>query len=52
VYGTYLGLSALPFLTHTTLLLTPLLPLFVAYVLSLLGFNVASWVLGVYFGGA
>ncbi|KAJ6616502.1 UNC-50 [Mycena sp. CBHHK59/15] len=50
IYGAYLGLSALPFLTHTTLLLAPLLPLFTAYVVSLLGFNVARWVLGVYFG--
>ncbi|KAJ7098266.1 UNC-50 [Mycena epipterygia] len=50
IYGTYLGLNALPFLAHTTLLLAPLLPLGVAYVVSLLGFNVARWVLGVYFG--
>ncbi|KAJ7089206.1 UNC-50 [Mycena belliarum] len=50
IYGTYLGLSALPFLAHTTLLLAPLLPLGVAYVVSLLGFNVARWVLSVYFG--
>nr|GAT48853.1 predicted protein [Mycena chlorophos] len=50
IYGTYLGLSALPFLARTTLLLAPLLPLGAAYVVSLLGFNVARWVLGVYFG--
>ncbi|KAF7323611.1 hypothetical protein MKEN_00581600 [Mycena kentingensis (nom. inval.)] len=50
VYGTYLGLSALPFLARTTLLLAPLLPLGAGYVVSLLGFNVARWVLGVYFG--
>ncbi|KAJ7253744.1 UNC-50-like protein [Mycena haematopus] len=49
-YGLYLGLSALPFLARTTLLLAPLLPLGAAYVVSLLGFNVARWVLGVYFG--
>ncbi|KAJ7636923.1 UNC-50 [Roridomyces roridus] len=50
IYGTYLGLSALPFLAHTTLLLAPLLPLGVAYVVSLLGFNVARWILNLYFG--
>lgn len=50
IYGTYLGLSALPFLARTTLLLAPLLPLGVAYVVSLLGFNVARWVLSLYFG--
>ncbi|KAJ7056244.1 UNC-50 [Mycena amicta] len=50
IYGTYLGLSALPFLARTTLLLAPLLPLGAAYVVSLLGFNVARWVLRVYFG--
>ncbi|KAF7291957.1 hypothetical protein MIND_01221300 [Mycena indigotica] len=50
IYGTYLGLSALPFLARTTLLLAPLLPLGAAYVVSLLGFNVARWVLTVYFG--
>ncbi|KAJ7484390.1 UNC-50 [Mycena latifolia] len=49
IYGTYLGLNALPFLAHTNILLAPLLPLGVAYVVSLLGFNVAPWVLGVYF---
>ncbi|KAF8217733.1 UNC-50, partial [Mycena galopus ATCC 62051] len=50
IYGLYLGLSALPFLARTTLLLAPLLPLGAAYVVSLLGFNVARWVLSVYFG--
>ncbi|KAJ7815283.1 UNC-50 [Mycena olivaceomarginata] len=50
IYGLYLGLSALPFLARTTLLLAPLLPLGAAYVVSLLGFNVARWVLRVYFG--
>lgn len=50
IYGVYLGLSALPFLARTTLLLAPLLPLGAAYVVSLLGFNVARWVVGVYFG--
>jgi len=50
IYGIYLGLNALPHLTHTSLLLTPLLPLFTAYIISLLGFNVAKWALSFYFG--
>ncbi|KAH8817857.1 UNC-50 [Flagelloscypha sp. PMI_526] len=50
IYGVYLGLAALPFLIRTSLLLAPLLPLFVGYVISLLGFNVSRWVLGAYFG--
>ncbi|KAH7105102.1 UNC-50-like protein [Auriculariales sp. MPI-PUGE-AT-0066] len=49
-YGIYLGLNALPFLQRTEALLFPLLPIFVGYVLSLLGFNVAKQVLAVYFG--
>lgn len=40
---------ALPFLIRSELLLSPLLPLFTAYIISLLGFNVAKHVLGVYF---
>ncbi|KDN35502.1 hypothetical protein RSAG8_11540, partial [Rhizoctonia solani AG-8 WAC10335] len=50
IYVTYLGLNALPFLIRTELLLFPLLPLFAAYAVSLLGFNVAKWALQVYFG--
>jgi hypothetical protein len=42
--------TALPFLVRSELLLSPLLPLFTAYIISLLGFNVAKSVLGVYFG--
>ncbi|KAF9067081.1 UNC-50-like protein [Rhodocollybia butyracea] len=49
-YGVYLGFSALPFLIRSELLLSPLLPLFTAYIISLLGFNVAKHVLAVYFG--
>ncbi|KAJ8087550.1 hypothetical protein PM082_006381 [Marasmius tenuissimus] len=49
-YGIYLGLNALPFLTHSELLLTPLLPLLIGYVVSLLGFPIARHVLGWYFG--
>ncbi|KIY48492.1 UNC-50 protein [Fistulina hepatica ATCC 64428] len=49
-YGVYLGLSALPFLVHTNILLTPILPLFGGYILSLLGFPIAKHVLAVYFG--
>jgi hypothetical protein len=41
--------TALPFLVRSELLLSPLLPLFTAYIISLLGFNVAKHVLGVYF---
>ncbi|KAF6757639.1 UNC-50 [Ephemerocybe angulata] len=48
-YGIYLGFNALPFLIRTQLLLSPLLPLFTAYVVSLLGFNVAKHALAVYF---
>lgn len=50
-YGIYLGLSALPFLVRSELLLSPLLPLFTAYIVSLLGFNVAKHVLNAYFPG-
>ncbi|KAI6001604.1 UNC-50 [Pisolithus orientalis] len=49
IYGVYLGLSALPFLIRAEILLSPLLPLFASYVVSLLGFNVASHVLQAYF---
>jgi len=49
-YGIYLGLNALPFLIRSELLLAPLLPLFVGYILTLLGFNVAKHVLEAYFG--
>jgi len=50
IYGIYLGLSALPFLARSELLLAPLLPLFAGYVMSLLGFNIAQHVLPAYFG--
>ncbi|KAI0041514.1 UNC-50-like protein [Auriscalpium vulgare] len=50
IYGVYLGLNALPFLIRTELLLAPLLPLFVGYIVSLLGFNVGRRVLTAYFG--
>jgi len=49
-YGVYLGLNALPFLVRTELLLAPLLPIFVGYVGSLVGFNVAKNILHLYFG--
>ncbi|KAI4523445.1 UNC-50 [Schizophyllum commune] len=48
-YGIYLGLNALPFLVRSELLLAPLIPLFGAYVVSLLGFNTAKHVLDLYF---
>jgi len=50
IYGVYLGLNALPFLIRTELLLAPLLPLFVGYIVSLLGFNVGRWMLNAYLG--
>ncbi|KAG8918848.1 hypothetical protein FRC01_001620, partial [Tulasnella sp. 417] len=48
-YITYLGFNALPFLVRSELLLFPLLPLFVGYLISLLGFNVSKHVLDAYF---
>jgi hypothetical protein len=42
--------AALPFLIRTELLLAPLLPLFVSYIVSLVGFNVARHALAGYFG--
>jgi len=48
-YITYLGFNALPFLVRSELLLFPLLPLFVGYLISLLGFNVSKHVLSAYF---
>lgn len=50
IYGTYLGLNALPFLIRSEFLLAPLLPLFGGYIVSLLGFNVAKHALKLYFG--
>ncbi|CED85289.1 Uncharacterized conserved protein [Phaffia rhodozyma] len=50
IYISYLGFAALPFLVRSELLLAPLLPVFVGYVLSLLGFNMAKTVLEAYFG--
>jgi hypothetical protein len=47
---TFFHQTALPFLIRTELLLSPLLPLFAAYVVSLVGFNVAKYVLTLYFG--
>lgn len=46
----HLVFPALPFLVRTELLLSPLLPLFAAYIVSLLGFNIAKHVLPFYFG--
>ncbi|KAL0958037.1 hypothetical protein HGRIS_000213 [Hohenbuehelia grisea] len=51
-YGVYLGLNALPFLIRSELLLSPLLPLFTGYIVSLLGFNIAEHVLQAYFGSS
>jgi hypothetical protein len=50
LYVTYLGYNALPFLIRSELLLFPVVVLFVGWVVSLLGFNVAKGVLGAYFG--
>lgn len=41
---------ALPFLIRAEILLSPLLPLFASYLVSLVGINVASHVLPAYFG--
>jgi len=49
-YITYLGVNALPFLIRSELLLFPLVPLILLYVVSLLGFNVSSAALKLYFG--
>jgi len=49
-YITYLGLNALPFLIRSELLLFPLIPLLLTYIVSLLGFNISKAVLAVYFG--
>ncbi|KAG9001281.1 hypothetical protein FRB94_003771 [Tulasnella sp. JGI-2019a] len=48
-YITYLGFNALPFLIRSELILFPLIPLFAAYLVSLLGFNVSKHVLDAYF---
>ncbi|OCF32597.1 UNC-50 family protein [Kwoniella heveanensis CBS 569] len=50
IYITYLGYVALPFVARSELFLSPLLPLFGGYLLSLLGFNVAKHALEIYFG--
>ncbi|KAK6903708.1 hypothetical protein I203_107213 [Kwoniella mangroviensis CBS 8507] len=52
IYVTYLGYVALPFIARSELLLSPLLPLFGGYLLSLLGFNIAKFTLEFYFGQA
>lgn len=49
LYVTYLGYNALPFLIRSELLLFPIVVLFAGWVVSLLGFNVAKGVLGMYF---
>ncbi|KAK9893327.1 UNC-50-like protein [Cystobasidium minutum MCA 4210] len=48
LYVTYLGYNALPFLIRSELLLFPIVVLFAGWVVSLLGFNVAKGVLGLY----
>jgi hypothetical protein len=50
LYVTYLGYNALPFLIRSELLLFPVVVFFIGWVISLLGFNVARSVLGLYFG--
>ncbi|OXC70453.1 hypothetical protein AYX13_00928 [Cryptococcus neoformans] len=49
VYVTYLGYAALPFVARSQILLSPLLPIFGGYLLSLLGFNTAKHALELYF---
>ncbi|WRT64750.1 uncharacterized protein IL334_001684 [Kwoniella shivajii] len=50
IYVTYLGYVALPFVARSEILLSPLLPIFGGYLLSLLGFNIAKHALEAYFG--
>ncbi|WWC86883.1 uncharacterized protein L201_001762 [Kwoniella dendrophila CBS 6074] len=50
IYVTYLGYAALPFINRSEFLLSPLLPIFGGYLLSLLGFNISKFVLDFYFG--
>jgi hypothetical protein len=46
----YSNFEALPFLIRSELLLFPLVPLLLTYVVSLLGFNMSKTVLIMYFG--
>ncbi|TYJ56894.1 hypothetical protein B9479_002339 [Cryptococcus floricola] len=50
VYVTYLGYAALPFVARSQIMLAPLLPVFVGYLLSLLGYNMGKHALELYFG--
>lgn len=43
------SLTALPFLVRSRLMLFPLLPFLISYVVSLLGFNISRYVLALYF---
>lgn len=49
LYVTYLGYNALPFLIRSELLLFPVVVFFGAWIVSLLGFNLARSALGLYF---
>lgn len=49
-FGLDLGYNALPFLIRSELLLFPIVIFFGLWIVSLLGFNIAKKVLGVYFG--
>lgn len=49
LYVTYLGYNALPFLIRSELILFPVVILFIGWIISLLGFNVAKVALGLYF---
>jgi len=49
IHITYLGYNALPFLVRTETFLFPMIPLLLAFVGSLFGFNVAQAVLAWYF---
>ncbi|KXS09705.1 UNC-50 protein [Gonapodya prolifera JEL478] len=51
LYVTFLGYNALPFLRHQTIFLYPIALICAAWIVCVaLGFNVAAFVLGVYFG--
>ncbi|KAK1921594.1 transport-related protein [Papiliotrema laurentii] len=49
-YVMYLGYAALPFVARSEILIAPILPIIVGWLLSLLGFNVARHALELYFG--
>ena len=49
-YITFLGYSNMPFLEHSELLLLPIVIIFIMYIISLFGFNMAATMVKLYFG--